>query len=58
MARGFYDESLLCVECGGICRLLTVPGPDDEVFPGDILAYRCADCLDRFDVVVPDLGDR
>ena len=22
--------------------------------PGDIVAYRCADCLDRWDIVLPD----
>ncbi len=51
-----FDETLDCVECGGTCHLLMGPGPDDEVLDGDVLAYRCADCNDRFDVVVGDAG--
>jgi hypothetical protein len=23
-------------------------------YPGDIVAYRCEDCLDRWDLVLPD----
>ncbi len=47
--------TLTCVDCGGTCHLLTTPFADDgEVGfrPGDVVAYRCADCLDRWDVVV------
>jgi hypothetical protein len=53
------DETITCVECGGTCHLLTPPpGPDDLPWAaGDVVAYRCADCLDRFDVVLPDDGD-
>lgn len=44
-------DSITCVECGGTARLLSYL-PDDEPFDPDYpLAYRCADCLDRFDVV-------
>jgi hypothetical protein len=25
--------------------------------PGDIVAYRCEDCLDRWDLVLPDDSD-
>ena len=25
-----------------------------EAQPGDIVVYRCADCLDRWDLVLPD----
>jgi hypothetical protein len=31
-------------------------GPDDDLEPGDIVAYRCPDCEERFDVVV-DIDD-
>lgn len=49
------DPDIVCVECGGRAWLLSPPGPDDlEPEPGDVFAYRCADCLDRFDVVLPD----
>jgi hypothetical protein len=47
-------ETIVCVECGGTCHLLSHPPPDDPFEPGDVVAYRCADCLERFDIVVPD----
>lgn len=54
------EPTIDCVECGGTCHLLTHPPADDEVdggwLPGDIVAYRCADCLDRFDLELPDFG--
>jgi hypothetical protein len=48
---------IVCVDCGGECRLLSTPPPDDGFRPGDVLAYRCRDCLDRWDVVIPEDGD-
>lgn len=51
------DPVIDCVECGGRCHLLNTWPPDDEPQPGDVMAYRCADCLDRFDVVLPDPDD-
>ena len=59
-------ETITCVDCGGTCHLLSHPPPDDagragetggEFAPGDVVAYRCADCLDRWDVVLPDEED-
>lgn len=47
-------STIVCVECGGQAHLLTVLGPDDELVPGDVVLYRCADCLDRWDVVVSE----
>lgn len=29
---------------------------DDPPRPGDIVVYRCEDCLDRWDIVVDDEG--
>jgi len=45
---------IVCVECGGIASLITYLPEDGEVEAGDILAYRCADCMDRWDIVVED----
>lgn len=44
-------ETIECVECGGVAHRL---GDDPEMgwMPGDVAVYRCADCRDRFDVVV------
>jgi hypothetical protein len=47
--------TLTCVDCGGTCHLLSTPYQDGEQVgfrPGDVVAYRCAECLDRWDVVV------
>jgi hypothetical protein len=58
---------IVCVDCGGVCHLLSHPPPDSAGFageaggefaPGDVVAYRCADCLDRWDVVLSDEDDR
>lgn len=40
---------IVCVDCGGECRLLSYP-PEDGFEPGDIVAYRCLDCHDRWDI--------
>ena len=45
-----------CVECQGTCHLLSHP-PEDGFEVGDWVAYRCADCLDRFDLQVADPAD-
>ncbi|MEZ5238218.1 MAG: hypothetical protein R2716_04515 [Microthrixaceae bacterium] len=50
-------ESITCVDCGGTCGLLTSAPTDDDgrpqpFAPGDVVAYRCADCLDRWDIVL------
>jgi len=47
-------ESIVCVECGGTAYLLPIFPPDDPPMPGDIVPYRCADCVDRFDIVVEE----
>ena len=54
------DPIITCIDCGGRAHLLTKPDVDPEdglgaVWqPGDIVAYRCEDCLDRWDVVLAD----
>lgn len=51
------ETVIVCVDCGGRCHLLTQPREDGEWLPGDIVAYRCEDCLDRWDLVLPDEED-
>ena len=48
------EPTIVCVDCGGRCHLLTQPREDGEWLAGDIVAYRCEDCLDRWDLVLPD----
>ncbi|MGI9603430.1 MAG: hypothetical protein ACR2QE_16215 [Acidimicrobiales bacterium] len=52
-------ETIVCVDCGGECRLLSY-APEEGFEPGDIVAYRCLDCLDRWDIEVTedDITDR
>ena len=48
---------ITCIDCGGRCFLLTHP-PEDGIWePGDVIAYRCEDCLDRWDLVMSDEDD-
>jgi hypothetical protein len=46
----------VCVDCGGRAHLLTILD-DEPVEPGDVIAYRCEDCADRWDIVVPEDAD-
>lgn len=54
------DLIITCIDCGGRAHLLTAARLDEEDagaqlwHPGDIVAYRCADCLDRWDIVLAD----
>lgn len=50
-------ESIICVDCGGRAHLLTPAREDGQWLAGDIVAYRCSDCLDRWDLELPPLGD-
>ncbi len=47
---------IVCVDCGGRAHLLTILD-DEPVEAGDVLAYRCEDCLDRWDIVMTDDDD-
>lgn len=55
--------TITCIDCGGRAHLLTAPPTDPEDVDaarwqvGDIVAYRCADCLDRWDLVLGDDED-
>jgi hypothetical protein len=47
---------IVCVDCGGRCFLLS-HAPPEGFEPGDVVAYRCQDCLDRWDLVLPESDD-
>lgn len=50
-------EQIVCVDCGGRCFLLTQE-PEDGIWEeGEIVAYRCVDCLDRWDLVLTEDDD-
>jgi hypothetical protein len=46
-----YPE-ITCIDCGGRAFLLTPPRDDGAWLDGDVVAYRCEDCLDRWDLVL------
>ncbi len=52
------DPVITCIDCGGRAHLLTTRDVDPEDAgaarwqPGDVVSYRCADCLDRWDIVL------
>ena len=49
------EPVIVCIDCGGRAHLLTPPRQEPpEWEPGDFVAYRCEDCLDRWDLVLPD----
>lgn len=51
------EPTIECVDCGGRCHLLTTAREDGDWYPGDIVAYRCVDCRDRWDLVLPGEDD-
>lgn len=46
-----------CIDCGGIAHLLTRPDDTGQFWPGDLVIYRCEDCMDRWDIIVPGEED-
>jgi hypothetical protein len=47
-------DTITCVECGGVAHLISFLPEDDDREPELVVAYRCADCRERFDVVWTD----
>ncbi len=41
-----------CIDCGGRCHLLVTWAPDNPPVVGDIVTYRCEDCLDMWYIEV------
>ncbi len=44
-------DTFTCIDCGGVAHLITFLPAENDVEPGTPLAYRCGDCMERFDVV-------
>ena len=43
--------TITCVECGGTAHLISYLPPEDEPQEESLaVAYRCADCMERFDL--------
>jgi hypothetical protein len=48
------DQVITCIDCGGRAHLISYPPEERAWEPGDLVVYRCEDCLDRWDLIVPD----
>lgn len=48
---------ITCVDCGGEAHLLTHRPADDPFEPGDTVAYTCAECGHRLDLVLDEDED-
>lgn len=48
------DRQIDCIDCGGQCHLLVTWADDNPPIPGDVVSYRCVDCLDVWYIVVPE----
>lgn len=44
-------NEIRCIDCLGTCYLGSYPPPEGWR-TGDVVFYRCRDCLDRWDIVV------
>lgn len=47
------EPSITCVDCGGVAYLTSYLDSEVALAPGDIVAYRCKDCLDCWYLEVP-----
>ena len=43
---------IVCVDCGGRAHLISYMDEEDPPRAGDVVVYRCEDCLDRWDLVL------
>ncbi len=54
--RVSVPAEIVCPDCGGVARRFS-HDPEGGFEPGDVAAYRCVDCFDRWDVVVAEDGE-
>ena len=50
-------ETIDCIDCGGVAHLISYLPEDEPLEAGYPVAYRCSDCMERFDLVWEDDGD-
>ncbi|MGI8757022.1 MAG: hypothetical protein ACR2MB_14435 [Acidimicrobiales bacterium] len=50
-------DTITCIDCGGVAHLLTSADETGRHWPGDLVVYRCEDCMDRWDLIVADEHD-
>lgn len=47
-------DTVICVDCGGLCHRFPPDDPELGWVPGDIVTYRCVDCMDCWYIEVAD----
>ena len=47
------SATIVCVDCGSTAHLMSYPDETGRFWPGDLVTYRCEDCMDRWDLIVP-----
>ena len=47
-------DEILCIDCLGTAQRITYRPDDDPFVPGDVVAYRCPDCWDRWDIILEE----
>jgi hypothetical protein len=47
-------REITCVDCGGRAHLISFEPEEGRWAVGDVVTYRCADCHDRWDVVLEE----
>lgn len=50
-------DEIVCVDCGGRAFLVQPFTAEDPPVPGGLAVYRCQDCRDRWDTVIPGAED-
>lgn len=50
-------DVITCVECGGNANLTSFLPEDEPVEPGTPLAYACADCFERLDIIWEEIDE-
>lgn len=51
------SSTINCAECGGTAHLISYLPTDEPLEEGFPLAYQCADCMERFDLVWEGFDD-
>lgn len=41
-------DTITCIDCGGTCHRLPFDAPELGWRVGDVVTYRCSDCLDAW----------
>jgi hypothetical protein len=45
-------DTIVCVDCGGTCHRVPIDPPARGWQAGDVVTYRCSDCVDMWHIEV------